>query len=614
MRLAALALVVAPALAAQAPDTKIHWYLDRQLERAAPGDELPVYFVMRDRIGYDHWFPRVRKMPLAERRATVVRELRAHAAATQSDLLALLHRRERDGAVGGIFCNWLGNFVQCRATPAVIREVARLDSVAELRVDAAWPIEQVEDAAPVRPLTPGAAVPYGYGSVHLRCTEVWALGFRGEGVLVMNADSGIHEQYGALVNRMWTNPGEITGNGIDDDGNGFIDDVHGWNFFDQNNDISDDPNSYHGTLTAGCIAADGGCFGGLELGSAPGASIMTGKLGIGPGTGGPINPASEVAQWNAVQYAIQMGADIQTSAHSYKNGFVPPPDYAMHRYVADNSLAAGLIRTNSTSNNGTLCSLPMNPSRRPFNIAAPGNVPPPYLDPNQTLVGRRSGVIGVGSHDINSLELDPNSPCGPTAWYLEDLLAVLPSYPVANWNPADNDYPWQGGTAQGLLKPDVTGPINTVSAISVNGSTCQVGITGGTSTATPRVAGCFALWKQANPSLGPEDIAMVAHQAAVDDGAVPGKENGWGAGRVDALRGLYLALCVHRVEGDPAWTVDVPVGGPATWSVDTVPNKLAVMVFATQRTATWTGRGVLGWAARSGSCWRRAAGRAATRR
>ena len=45
--------------------------------------------------------------------------------------------------------------------------------------------------------------------------------------------------HNSLAANMWTNPGEIAGNGIDDDGNGYIDDVHGWDFFNNDNDPFD---------------------------------------------------------------------------------------------------------------------------------------------------------------------------------------------------------------------------------------------------------------------------------------------------------------------------------------------------------------------------------------
>jgi len=49
-------------------------------------------------------------------------------------------------------------------------------------------------------------------------------------VIVAIIDSGVDVEHDALRNHLWTNPGEIPGNGLDDDGNGYVDDIHGWNF------------------------------------------------------------------------------------------------------------------------------------------------------------------------------------------------------------------------------------------------------------------------------------------------------------------------------------------------------------------------------------------------
>lgn len=55
-------------------------------------------------------------------------------------------------------------------------------------------------------------------------------GKKGQTVVVAVLDSGVDHEHEDLKDVMWTNPGEIPGNGIDDDNNGYIDDVHGWNF------------------------------------------------------------------------------------------------------------------------------------------------------------------------------------------------------------------------------------------------------------------------------------------------------------------------------------------------------------------------------------------------
>jgi PKD repeat protein/subtilisin family serine protease len=72
-------------------------------------------------------------------------------------------------------------------------------------------------------------------------------------VVIAIIDTGIDLGHPDLANRLWTNPGEAPGNGIDDDQNGRIDDSHGWNFADNNNTLTDSDG--HGTMLAGLAAA-----------------------------------------------------------------------------------------------------------------------------------------------------------------------------------------------------------------------------------------------------------------------------------------------------------------------------------------------------------------------
>ncbi len=61
-----------------------------------------------------------------------------------------------------------------------------------------------------------------------------------------------------LAANVGTNPGEIAGNGVDDDGNGLVDDVYGWDFDGNNNTVFDGAGDDHGTHVAGTIGAVGG--------------------------------------------------------------------------------------------------------------------------------------------------------------------------------------------------------------------------------------------------------------------------------------------------------------------------------------------------------------------
>jgi len=68
-------------------------------------------------------------------------------------------------------------------------------------------------------------------------------------------DTGVQYTHPDLAANIWTNPGEIAGNGVDDDGNGYVDDVRGWDFYNVDNDPMD--TGGHGTHTAGTVGAVG---------------------------------------------------------------------------------------------------------------------------------------------------------------------------------------------------------------------------------------------------------------------------------------------------------------------------------------------------------------------
>lgn len=86
-------------------------------------------------------------------------------------------------------------------------------------------------------------------------TEAWDITTGDANFVIAVIDTGTQWNHPDLDGNIWSNPDEIAGNGIDDDGNGYIDDTHGWDFF--SNDNNPDDGSGHGSHTAGTVGAEG---------------------------------------------------------------------------------------------------------------------------------------------------------------------------------------------------------------------------------------------------------------------------------------------------------------------------------------------------------------------
>ncbi len=155
---------------------------------------------------------------------------------------------------------------------------------------------------------------YGVADMDIDAPEAWDIQASAEGVIVAVIDTGINYNHQDLKNSMWKNSGESgldangkdkAKNGVDDDGNGYIDDVYGINAINGKGDPLDD--HYHGTHCAGVIGASSNDGVGMA-GIAPKVKLMGCKFLSATGSG----YTSDALE--CIEYARKMGAHIMSNS------------------------------------------------------------------------------------------------------------------------------------------------------------------------------------------------------------------------------------------------------------------------------------------------------------
>lgn len=424
-------------------------------------------------------------------RAEVVAKLKKSAHDEQATILAALGRRSAMRSL------WIVNAMVLSLSPDEIRRIEKLEPVRFVYPSAeSIPVAESPSRVSlvlkptVRTRFDATGKRIAWNVERLDAPRVWReLGIAGEGVVIAVLDIGVNYAHTDLRGNMWVNTKEIPGNGIDDDRNGYIDDVYGYDFARMRAEVRDTNTTplQHGTMTSGITLGDGS--GGIITGVAPRARLM------------PMIGSGVTAAALGYQYALDNGADIVSMSFSIPNlGNVR----GVWRMMSDHAVAAGLVLVGGAGNFRTTATIP-------YQHQSPKDVP---------------SVISVAGVD-SALQLVPFSSGGPAEW---GTVALYGDYPL----PA------------GLVKPDVVafpGAGYPVLASADSGYVDPNTRIRGNSFSGPQGAGVAALMLSANPTLQAWRVKQIMEQTAHDLGP-PGKDNDFGAGLIDsyaavkAVRGL----------------------------------------------------------------------------
>ncbi|MBI5370088.1 S8 family serine peptidase [Candidatus Uhrbacteria bacterium] len=307
-------------------------------------------------------------------------------------------------------------------------------------------------------------------------------------IIVAVLDTGFDMDHPDLINNVWTNAGEVLGDGIDNDNNGYVDDVHGYDFVGDDGDPIPDRDlpidreaAAHGTMIAGIIGASGNNGVGIA-GLNWHVRLMNVRILNNEGSG------DSIAAKEAIEYAVHNGARVINLSFT---GFAVDPSFKDALRKAYEAGVVIVAAVGNTKNGG------INVDDKPIYPACHGDRPD------------EDWVIGVGasnSDDVKSDFSNYGSTCTDLSAPGEQITST--TYQDDTWSPFVKSYYETGWS--------------------------------GTSMAVPMVSGALALLLSVYPLLTPADLETIL-RLSVDPISSSGDALGKvGAGRLNVAHALAL--------------------------------------------------------------------------
>jgi len=328
----------------------------------------------------------------------------------------------------------------------------------------------------------------------IRVVDAWNIIRESPDITIAIIDSGVQINHPDLKGNIWINKGEIAGDNIDNDNNGYVDDINGWDFIENIPDPSPkfdenftEDGIVHGTVVAGIAAASGNNAAGVT-GVTWRAKIMPLRVLNGRGEGDTNNVVK------AVDYAIRNGADIINFSF-VGFGFSSELNMAIKR-----AYDAGVIV-----------------------VAAAGN----------------EGEDGLG-HSLDDKKMYPVCNDGNSENWVIGVAATDPLDQKSNFSSFGYDCIDISAPGVSIFSTSVYSPNNSTDSISFD--KYYDGYWSGTSMAAPIVSGVIALIEQENPNLNRDEVVKILLDTSDNINKLnPDYFGKLGVGRVNAYKAVMKA-------------------------------------------------------------------------